>query len=150
MVLYIKEVKMPPHDTNVELQVDVGVLKTQVATLTSLCQKMDTVIEKIVNQQEKYNLQIYQEMENRRLEKNAELKEVHDRIDTVIDKVQITELRIMDEIKALKLQIEKNNKREQEALAKLNQWKWSVVGAVSVIIWLISTEGSDIISKLIH
>ena len=150
MVLYIKEVKMPPHDTNVELQVDVGVLKTQVATLTSLCQKMDTVIEKIVNQQEKYNLQIYQEMENRRLEKNAELKEVHDRIDTVIDKVQITELRIMDEIKALKLQIEKNNKREQEALARLNQWKWSVVGAVSVIIWLISTEGSDIISKLIH
>ena len=141
---------MPPHDTNVELQVDVGVLKTQVATLTSLCQKMDTVIEKIVNQQEKYNLQIYQEMENRRLEKNAELKEVHDRIDTVIDKVQITELRIMDEIKALKLQIEKNNKREQEALARLNQWKWSVVGAVSVIIWLISTEGSDIISKLIH
>ena len=89
-------------------------------------------------------------MENRRLEKNAELKEVHDRIDSVIDKVQITELRIMDEIKALKLQIEKNNKREQEALARLNQWKWSVVGAVSVIIWLISTEGSDLISKLIH
>ena len=59
---------MPPHDTNVELQVDVGVLKTQVATLTSLCQKMDTVIEKIVNQQEKYNLQIYQEMERRREE----------------------------------------------------------------------------------
>ena len=141
---------MPPHDTNVELQVDVGVLKTQVATLTSLCQKMDTVIEKIVNQQEKYNLQIYQEMENRRLEKNAELKEVHDRIDTVIDKVQITELRIMDEIKNLKLQIEKNNRKEQEALAKLNQWKWSVVGAVSVIIWLISTEGSDIIHKIVH
>lgn len=141
---------MSSNDDNVNIRVDVGVLKTQVNTLTSLCQKMDTVIEKIVNQQEKYNLQIYQEMENRRQEKNAELKEVHDRIDTVIDKVQITELRIMDEIKQLKLQIEKNNKREQEALAKVNQWRWSLGGAVAVIIWLISSEGSGIISKLIH
>lgn len=141
---------MSSNDDNVNIRVDVGVLKTQVNTLTSLCQKMDTVIEKIVNQQEKYNLQIYQEMENRRQEKNAELKEVHDRIDTVIDKVQITELRIMDEIKQLKLQIEKNNKKEQEALAKVNQWRWSLGGAVAVIIWLISFEGSGIISKLIH
>ena len=82
---------------------------------------MDTVIEKIVSQQERYNLQIYQEMENRRQEKNAELKEVHDRIDTVIDKVQITELRIMDEIKELKLQIERNSKKDQEAIDKLKE-----------------------------
>lgn len=141
---------MSAADNNVELKVDVGILKTQVSTLTSLCQKMDTVIEKIVNQQEKYNSQIYQEMENRRAEKNAELKEVHDRIDTVIDKVQITELRIMEEIKELKLQIEKNNKRDQEAIEKLNQWKWTVGGALIFISWLISHLDSDIISKLIN
>lgn len=135
---------------NVELKVDVGVLKTQVATLTALCQKMDLVIEKIVNQQERYNLQIYQEMENRRAEKNAELKEVHDRIDTVIDKVQITELRIMEEIKELKLQIEKNSKKDQEAIQKINQWKWTMGGGLIALSWLLSNEGFDIIKKVLH
>jgi polyribonucleotide nucleotidyltransferase len=135
---------------NVEVRIDVGVLKTQVSTLSILCQKMDTVIEKIVNQQEKYNLQIYKEMETRRAEKNAEMKEVHDRIDTIIDKVQITELRIKEEIKELKLEIERNNRKEQEAIEKLNQWKWTVGGALLILSWLISHLDSDIISKLIN
>ena len=141
---------MPPGDNNVELRVDVGVLKTQVATITALCQKMDLIIEKIVDQQERYNLQIYQEMERRREEKNAELKDVHDRIDTVIDKVQITELRIMDEIKELKVQISQNSQRDKEAIEKLNQWKWTVGGGIIVVSWLISHLDSDIISKLIN
>ena len=142
---------MPPGDNNnVELRVDVGVLKTQVATITALCQKMDLIIEKIVDQQERYNLQIYQEMERRREEKNAELKDVHDRIDTVIDKVQITELRIMEEIKELKVQISQNSQRDKEAIEKLNQWKWTVGGGIIVVSWLISHLDSDIISKLIN
>jgi len=138
-------------DNNVtELKVDVGILKTQVATLTSLCQKMDLVIEKIVNQQDRYISQIYQDMENRRVEKNVELKEVHDRIDTVIDKVQITELRIMEEIKELRKQVASNNKREQDAIEKLNHWKWGVAGGIIVLSWLISHADSDIISKIIN
>ena len=141
---------MSANDDNVNLRVDVGVLKTQVNTLTSLCQKMDTLIERIVDQQEKYNLQIYKEMENRRAEKNAEVKEIHDRIDTIIDKVQITELRLLDEIKELKLQIERNNKKDQEAIDKLNQWKWTVGGGIIAISWLISHLDSDIIGKLIN
>ena len=142
--------KMSTNDDNVNLKVDVGVLKTQVSTLTSLCQKMDTIIDKIVNQQENYNIKIYQEMENRRKEKNAEVKEIHDRIDTIIDKVQITELRIMDEIKELKLQIERNSKKDQEAIDKLNQWKWTVGGGIIAVSWLISHLDSDIIGKLIN
>lgn len=141
---------MSSNDDNVNLKVDVGILKTQVTTLTSLCQKMDTVIEKIVSQQDNYNIKIYQEMENRRKEKNAEVKEIHDRIDTVIDKVQITELRIMEEIKELKLQIERNSKKDQEAIDKLNQWKWTVGGGIIVVSWLISHLDSDIIGKLIN
>jgi hypothetical protein len=141
---------MSNTDDNVQLKVDVGVLKTQVTTITALCQKMDLVIEKIVNQQDRYNSQIYQEMENRRAEKNAEMKEVHDRIDTIIDKVQITELRIMEEIKEVKLQIERNSKKDQEAIDKLNQWKWTVGGGIIVLSWLISHLDSDIISKIIN
>ena len=139
---------MPDNVT--ELKVDVGVLKTQVITLTSLCQKMDQVIEKLVMQQERYATQIYNDMEQKRMEKNAEIKDIHDRIDTVIDKVQITELRIMEEIKDLRTEISNHNKSEKESLDKLNQYKWMLAGGIIVLSWLISHFNTDTIAKLFH
>ena len=133
-----------------DLKVDVGVLKTQVVTLTSLCQKMDQVIEKLVTQQERYATQIYKEMEQKRMEKNAEIKDIHDRIDTVIDKVQITELRIMEEIKDLRAEISNHNKSEKESLDKLNQYKWMLAGGIIVLSWLISHFNTDTIAKFLH
>lgn len=130
------------------LKVDVGVLKTQIVTLTSLCTKMDLVIEKLVDQQERWTTQIYQEMENRRKEKNDEVKEIHDRIDTVIDKVQITELRIMEEIKELRQEINKHNSSEKEALERINQLKWVIGGGIIVLSWLISHLNFDTIVKI--
>lgn len=135
-------------DDITELKVDVGILKTQIVTITSLCTKMDLVIDKLVTQQEKYTTQIYQEMESRRAEKNTEIKEIHDRIDTVIDKVQITELRIMDEIKELRAEINKHNSAEKEALDKLNQWKWMIAGGIVALSWLISHINFDTIAKI--
>lgn len=137
-------------DDVTDLKVDVGVLKTQVVTLTSLCQKMDQVIEKLVTQQERYATQIYKEMEQKRMEKNAEIKDIHDRIDTVIDKVQITELRIMEEIKDLRSEITNHNKSEKESLDKLNQYKWMAAGGIIVLSWLISHINADTIAKLLH
>ena len=139
---------MPENVT--EIKVDVGVLKTQVVTLTALCQKMDQVIEKLVMQQERYATQIYKEMEQKRMEKNAEIKDIHDRIDTVIDKVQITELRIMDEIKELRAEINTHNKSEKESLDKLNQYKWMLAGGIIVVSWLISHFNTDTIAKFLH
>lgn len=132
----------------IDVKVDIGVLKTQVSTITSLCTKMDDVIEKIVDQQEKYNSQIYHDMEQRRQEKNAEMKEVHNRIDAVMNKVEDTERRIMDEIRGLRKEINENVEREQESIEKLNQWKWTTGGAIVVVAWLISHVNFDIISKL--
>jgi uncharacterized phage infection (PIP) family protein YhgE len=120
------------------LKVDVEVLKTQVVTLTSLCKKMDTVIEKLVDQQEKYTAQIYKDMENRRIEKNAEIKEIHDRIDTVIDKVQITELRIMEEIKELRAELLKRQEKDANKVDSLSQWKWMIAGAIITVAFVIS------------
>ena len=37
-----------------EIKVDVGVLKTQVLTLSALCNKMDQVIEKLVDQHDRH------------------------------------------------------------------------------------------------
>lgn len=137
-----------PADDITNLKVDVGVLKTQIVTLTSLCTKMDLVIEKLVDQQERWTSQIYQEMENRRKEKNDEVKEIHDRIDTVIDKVQITELRIMEEIKELRQEINNHNASEKEALERINQLKWLIGGGIVVLSWLISHLNFDTIVKI--
>ena len=135
-------------DNYTELKVDVGILKTQTSTLTSLCEKMDRVIEKIVDQQDRYISQVYEDMEKRRQEKNEELKEVHKRIDTVIDKVELTERRIMDEIRDLRKQISNSTEKEEEALQKLNQWKWTIAGGIIAVAWLISHVDFDTISKL--
>jgi hypothetical protein len=125
-------------DDLTQIKVDVEVLKTQVVTLTSLCQKMDLVIDKLVIQQEKYTAQIYTDMENRRTEKNAEIKEIHDRIDTVIDKVQITELRIMEEIKQLRGELLKRQEKDSNKVDSLSQWKWMIAGAIITVAFIIS------------
>ena len=137
-------------DNYTELKVDVGILKTQTSTLTSLCEKMDRVIDKIVDQQDRYISQVYEDMEKRRQEKNEELKEVHKRIDTVIDKVELTERRIMDEIRDLRKQISNSTEKEEEALQKLNQWKWTIAGGIIAISWLISHLDYDTIVKLLQ
>jgi hypothetical protein len=125
-----------PNDT--QLKVDVGVLKEQVNTLTILCGKMDTVIEKLVEQQDRDTSTLYKVMEKRRLETEASVKEIHNRIDTVIDKVQTSELRLLNEIKELRIEMTNHNVHEKESLDKLLQWKWMVAGGIVVISWVIS------------
>ena len=125
-------------DNVTQLKVDVEVLKTQVTTITSLCTKMDTVIEKLVDQQEKYTAQIYKDMQNRRIEKNAEIKEIHDRIDTVIDKVQITELRIMDEIKQLRAELSKRQEKDSGKLDNISNRNWMIVGGIIAAAFIVS------------
>jgi len=125
-----------PNDT--QLKVDVGVLKEQVNTLTILCGKMDTVIEKLLEQQDRDTTNLYKVMEKRRLETEASVKEIHDRIDTVLDKVQASELRLLNEIKELRIEMTNHNLQEKESLDKLLQWKWMVAGGIVVISWVIS------------
>ena len=68
---------------SVELKVDVGVLKTQVATLTQLCNKMDSVIDKLMDNQTKMANDIYDDIEKRKQETVSDIKELHSRITTV-------------------------------------------------------------------
>lgn len=121
-----------------EVKVDVGVLKTQVLTLSALCNKMDQVIEKIVDTHDRHISKVYTDMENRRLETDDDIKEIHDRIDVVLDKMEASNQRIMDEFKSLRSDMQDHNKTEKEALDKLLQWKWMVAGGIIVVSWLIS------------
>ena len=138
----------------VELKVDVEVLKSQVLTITQLCGKMDSVIEKLVDNHDRMVNQIYTDMEKRKADTNADIKELHSRITTisreVADKVELTERRIMDEIKSLREDIAEHNKKEDDDLKKILQWKWMVAGGVIVLAWVISNVNLAALSKVFN
>ena len=133
-----------------EIKVDVGVLKTQVLTLSALCNKMDQVIEKLVDQHDRHLVKVYEHMDNQRKEKDMDISEIHGRIDIVLDKVQESELRIMDEIKGLKNTMDEHVQASKSQYEKLNQWKWTLAGGIIVITWLISHSNFDTILKSLH
>jgi len=130
-----------------DLRVDVGILKTQVLTLSAICNKLDQVIEKLVDQHDRHIAKVYTDMDNRRLETEADIKEIHGRIDTVLDKVQESELRIMAEIKDLKETMSDHVSASKSQYEKLNQWKWTLAGGIIVITWLLSHSSFDTILK---
>ena len=130
---------MPVNDINV----DVGVLKTQVLTLSAICNKMDQVIEKLVDQHDRHIAKVYSDMDARRKEKDDDVKELHDRIDTVLEKMEHSNEKIMNEFKSLREAMTEHNSEEKLALDKLNQWKWMIAGGILVLSWLISHVKPD-------
>ena len=141
-------------DATVELKVDVEVLKNQILTITQLCGKMDSVIEKLVDNHDRMVNQIYTDMEKRKADTNNDIKELHSRITTisreVADKVELTERRIMDEIKSLREDIAEHNKKEDDDLKKILQWKWMVAGGVIVMALVISNVNLAALSKVFN
>jgi uncharacterized protein YfbU (UPF0304 family) len=136
------------------MKVDVGVLKTQVASLTQLCDKMDKVIEKLMDNQDKNVNQIYSDMDKRKNDTIMDIKELHSRITTVdrnlSDKIELTERRIMEEIKSLRDHIEQHNKKEDGEIKKILEWKWMAAGGIVALAWLISNVNLDMISKMFN
>ena len=139
---------------SVDIQVDVGVLKQQVSTLTTLCNKMDSVIDKLITKQDEMADHIYDDMEKKRQETMSDIKELHSRITTVdrnlSDKLELTERRIMDEIKSLKKDIAEHNAKEDSDLQKIMQWKWMAAGGIVVLAWLLSHIKFDTITRLLN
>ena len=129
---------------------DVGVLKGQVAALSIIASKMDVIIDKLVDQHDRHIAKVYSDMENRRLETEGDIKEIHDRIDTVLDKVQTTEKSILEKIEDLRRCVTNHNSKEKEQLDKILQWKWTVAGGILVLTWLISHVNLDTIIKNFH
>ena len=148
-----REVKQM-SDATIELKVDVEVLKNQILTITQLCGKMDSVIEKLVDNHDRMVNQIYNDMEKRKADTNKDIKELHSRITTisreVSDKVELTERRIMDEIKSLREDIAEHNKKEDDDLRKILQWKWMVAGGMVVLAWVISNVNLAALSKIFN
>jgi acetate kinase len=136
----------------VDMKVDVGILKTQVASITQLCNKMDAVIDKLVDNHDQMVNQIYNDMDKRKQDTVADIKELHSRITTVdrnlSDKIELTERRIMDEIKSLRSDIAEHNKKEDGELKKILEWKWMAAGGIVVLAWIFSHVNLEMIGKL--
>jgi acetate kinase len=136
----------------VDMKVDVGILKTQVASITQLCNKMDAVIDKLVDNHDQMVNQIYTDMDKRKQDTVADIKELHSRITTVdrnlSDKIELTERRIMDEIKSLRNDIAEHNKKEDSELKKILEWKWMAAGGIIVLAWLFSHINLEMLGKL--
>jgi deoxyadenosine/deoxycytidine kinase len=145
---------MADQDDFVAMKVDVGILKTQVSGLTALCDKMDTVLDKLIENHDRMVNQIYDDMEKRKTSTNMDIKELHSRISTISremsDKVELTERRIMEEIKNLRNDISEHNKMEDKELKKLLEWRWMAAGAIVVVAWLLSNIKLDTLGKLLN
>ena len=137
-----------------QLKVDVGVLKTQVSTISVLCDKMDKVIDRLMENQERIVSDIYDDMEERKKDTTTDVKELHSRITTVdrnlSDKIELLERRLMDEIKNLRRDISEHNKKEDGEIQKILEWKWMAAGGILVVTWLLSHIKFDIITKLLN
>jgi len=136
-----------------ELRIDVEVTKKDIDTLTRLCEKMDKVIEKLVDHQDVIIKQIYNDMDRRNQDTNDDIKELHSRITTTsretADKVDKSEGKIMAEIKDLSNKIQAHTDSEERIVEKLMKYKWPVLAGVIMISWLTSHVGPDIILKMI-
>lgn len=139
-------------DDNIQVKIDVEVLKTQVATLTQLCTKMDSVIDKLVENHDKVVNQIYTDMRQREEDKDADVKELHLKINGVTkdlsDKVELTERRIMEKIEELKKDIADHNRKEDDELKKIWEFKWMAAGGIIAVAWLLSHVKLEALSKL--
>jgi predicted TIM-barrel enzyme len=133
-----------------DLKVDVGVLKTQVFTLSQLCEKMDKVIERLVDVHDQHISKVYEAMDDQRKEKDEDIAEVHGRVDVVLDKLSQTEKRIMEEFQSLKKAMSDHSAASKAQFEKINQWKWTLAGGIIVITWLISRVGFDTLLKVLH
>jgi hypothetical protein len=133
---------------DLELVGDVGKLKGQVEALTSIAGKLDIIIDKLVDQHDRHIAKVYTDMDKRRLETEGDIKEIHERIDTVLDKMQSMDRCLSEKIDSLRDAVNTHNKEERKQLDQILQWKWMVAGGILVLSWLISHVNFDTIAKL--
>ena len=122
---------------------DVGMLKGQVSALSLVAPKLDIIMDRIVDQHDRHIAKVYTDMENRRLETEGDIKEIHDRIDMVLEKVQTTEKSILEKIESLRDCVTEHNREERKQLEQLLQYKWMIAGGILVLSWLISHVKPD-------
>ena len=104
-----------------DLASEVGELKGRVDSLATIANKLDVIIERLVDIHDRHIAKVYDDMEKRRMENQEQIKEIHDRIDTVIEKVQDTEKNVMEKIEKLQKCITDHNSKEKEQIDEITE-----------------------------
>lgn len=106
------------------LKVEVGSLREKVAFFNVIYGKFDDTLSKVQTL-----------MEDRRSETNEDLRDVY-------QKIQDTETKIMDEIKALRAEMTAartlENDKINSKIESLDKWRWQMMGGAAVIGFVLS------------
>jgi hypothetical protein len=152
--------------TDTTQRIEIELLKKDVTVLASLCQKLDTTIDKMqeiasnlskmislqeqrLELQEKSTKEIESTMEMRRIEHNNDIKELHSRITTVnrelTEKIKESEEKILSEVQSLRQELVKDSDKFSKKIFEIESWKWMVMGGIFVIGWFFSKIFPEII-----
>jgi hemerythrin superfamily protein len=142
---------MATKDT--DIRVDVEVLKTQVSTLTKLCEKMDTVIEKLADHQGIIINQIYDDMDRRKQDSDNDIKDLYNKVNDLSkdfsDKIEKTEEKLMEKMSKVYDKLTAHADSEEKVISVLTKYKWAIILSIIVISWLTAHATPDTILKLI-
>lgn len=154
---------MPPQ---IDQRVEIELLKKDVSIMATLCEKFDTTIDKMqeiasnlsrmvslqeqrLETQEVATKELQSVMEMRRIEHNNDIKELHSRITTVnrelSDKIEETEKTIIQELHAIRQEIKESHKTKEDEesslmkrLSQVEAWKYTMMGGIIVITWVLA------------
>ena len=142
-----------------DIRLDVELLKKDVEVITKLCEKFDTTTDKLqeiagnlskmvslqeqrIERQEEISKEVQSTLEIRRMEHNTDIKELHSRITTVnrelSDKIEESERKILEELHSMREELKSEKTTFGTRLTQIETWKYTVVGALMVITWILA------------
>lgn len=161
---------MTPKSSEMTNKLEIELLKKDVIGMSALLKKFDTTIDRMqeiasnlskmislqeqrIAAQELVTKEMQGMMEMRRLEHNAEVKNLNDRIDTVnrdlTKKIEETEQNILDEIKTLRTELKGENRGLGKRLGEIELWKYGAAIVIAFLLFLASRGVLDL-GAIIH
>ena len=153
-----------------DTRLDLELLKKDVEVITKLCEKFDTTTDKLqeiaanlskmvslqeqrIERQEETSKEVQSILEIRRMEHNTDIKELHSRITTVnrelSDKIEETERKILEELQSMREELKSEKMTFGTRLTQIEAWKYTVVGALMVVTWILARADLAAIVKIL-
>lgn len=109
-----------PETRLAKLEVEVAMLNEKTKFFSVIYDKFDSTLEKLEKM-----------IEDRRTDTNEDLKDVYSKIEDVENK-------IMGEMAKLRAEMKAQHEIEQKKIEDLNKWRWVVVGAATIVGFIVS------------
>lgn len=134
----------------VELKMEIELLKRDISYITSLFNKMDSLILKIENQQDKISEKTGDLIEQKVKCAQEELSDLYDNLQKVENnihsRINSIENILLTEIKKIGKDLNDHINDENTLLKRADKLKYILVGAIAIFIWVI--KNFDVIEKV--